>query len=66
MARKTKRPSFPLLCSECKKNGKTVRNYVTDRNVINTTTKLEEKKHCPTCRKHTLHIEGKMPPHKKR
>ena len=66
MAKKTKRPSFPLLCSECKKSGKTVRNYVTNRNVINTPDKMEMMKFCSVCRKHTLHTEGKMPPHKKR
>ena len=66
MARKTKRPQFPLLCSECKKKGKTLRNYVSNRSVVNTPEKLELNKFCPTCRKHTLHTEGKMPPHKKR
>lgn len=66
MAKKTKRPQFPLICSECKKAGKTLRNYVTNRNVVNTTEKLELSKFCSTCRKHTLHNEGKMPPHKKR
>ncbi len=65
MAKKGKRPSFPLVCQECKKNGKTTRNYITSRNVINTKDKLEIKKFCKTCKKTTLHKEAKMPPHKK-
>ncbi len=65
MAKKGKRPSFPLVCEECKKKGKTTRNYVTDRSVVNTKDKLELNKFCSVCRKHTLHKEGKMPPSKK-
>ena len=65
MAKKGKRPLIALVCQECKKKGKITRNYVTSRNVINTKDKLELKKFCKTCRKTTIHKEGKLPPHKK-
>lgn len=65
MAKKGKRPEIALVCEECKKNKKTLRNYVTNRNVINTPEKLELNKFCPTCKKHTLHKEAKLPNPKK-
>lgn len=65
MAKKGKRPQFTLVCQECKAKGKTRRNYVTTRNVINTPDKMEIKKYCSSCRKHTVHKEGKLPPSKK-
>lgn len=34
--------------------------YTTDKNKRRTTDKLEMKKFCPYCRKHTLHREGKI------
>ena len=40
-------------CRECKSQ-----NYRTPRNSTNTK-KLELKKHCPKCRKHTVHQEKK-------
>ncbi|HEX37862.1 MAG TPA: 50S ribosomal protein L33 [Candidatus Cloacimonetes bacterium] len=43
-----------LACSECK-----MRNYVTTKNEQTHPNKLEFKKYCPTCRKHTLHKETK-------
>lgn len=43
-----------LRCGECKQ-----RNYNTFKNKKNTTDKLELKKYCPFCRKHTLHQETK-------
>ncbi len=43
-----------LRCSECKQ-----RNYNTFKNKKNTTDKLELKKYCPFCRKHTVHNETK-------
>ena len=43
-----------LRCSECK-----LRNYNTFKNKKTNTEKLELKKYCPFCRKHTLHQETK-------
>lgn len=43
-----------LRCNECKE-----RNYFTKKNKKNTSEKLELKKYCPRCRKHTLHSETK-------
>lgn len=65
MAKKGKRPQFALICEECKKNKKTSRNYVTQRNVINTPDKMSLKKYCPACKKHTTHLEAKLPNPKK-
>ena len=43
-----------LACTECKQ-----RNYTTTKNKRNTPDKLEFKKYCRFCRKHTLHKETK-------
>ncbi|MBC7360833.1 MAG: 50S ribosomal protein L33 [Candidatus Aminicenantes bacterium] len=43
-----------LQCSDCKR-----RNYTTTRNKKKQTERLELKKFCPFCRKHTLHKEVK-------
>ena len=43
-----------LACTECKR-----RNYSTMKNKRNTPDKLEIKKYCPHCRKHTPHKETK-------
>ena len=43
-----------MACTECKE-----RNYATTKNKKNTTGRLELKKHCPRCRKHTPHRETK-------
>jgi len=43
-----------LGCTECKR-----RNYSTTKNKRTTTEKLEMKKYCRFCRKHTLHKEVK-------
>ncbi|MBI5756786.1 MAG: 50S ribosomal protein L33 [Nitrospirae bacterium] len=43
-----------LACSDCKN-----RNYSTTKNKRNTQDKLELKKFCPSCRKHTVHKEVK-------
>jgi len=53
-AKKEKRVLAVLACKECKS-----RNYHTSRNRTNTPGKLELKKYCHTCRKHTLHVETK-------
>ena len=43
-----------LACTECKR-----RNYSTDKNKKTTPDKLEMKKYCRFCRKHTAHKETK-------
>jgi len=60
MAKKGKRPLVNLTCTECKR-----RNYVTNRNVINTPEKMTLKKFCKFCRKSTIHKETKLPSPKK-
>jgi large subunit ribosomal protein L33 len=48
------RPVITMACSECKE-----RNYTTQKNRRNDQTRLEFKKYCPRCRKHTVHKESK-------
>ena len=48
------RDKITLACSACDH-----RNYDTTRNKKKQTAKLELKKYCPFCRKHTLHKEAK-------
>ncbi|BAC12060.1 50S ribosomal protein L33 [Oceanobacillus iheyensis] len=43
-----------LACAVCSS-----RNYSTNKNVSNQSTRLEVKKFCKTCGKHTLHRETK-------
>jgi large subunit ribosomal protein L33 len=43
-----------LACTECKR-----RNYSTTKNRRTTTARLEFKKYCRFCRRHTPHREGK-------
>lgn len=52
--REGKRQEKTLVCTECNQE-----NYRTPRNVQNTTVRLEISKHCPNCRKHTIHKEKK-------
>ncbi len=52
--KKEKRVQVILACSECKS-----RNYYTFKNRTNSPGKLELKKYCKRCRKHTLHTETK-------
>lgn len=54
MAKPGARDRIVLACSECKQ-----RNYDTKKNKLNTTSKLELKKYCRFCRKHTDHVETK-------
>ncbi len=51
---KDARITVTLACQECKR-----RNYTTQKNKKNTTDKLELKKYCRFCRKHTPHKEIK-------
>ena len=48
------RDIITLACVDCKN-----RNYTTTKNKKTMTEKLELKKYCPTCRKHTSHKETK-------
>lgn len=48
------RIKITLRCNECKQ-----RNYNTFKNKRNTADKLELKKYCRFCRKHTVHQETK-------
>jgi len=48
------RDIITLACTDCKN-----RNYSTMKNKRNTQEKLELKKYCPCCRKHTGHKEVK-------
>ena len=60
MAKKGKRPDFYLKCTVCGEL-----NYITNKSVVNTTEKLNIKKYCSRCRKHTLHKEVKISRSKK-
>ena len=53
-AEKTMRVKVTLACTECKQ-----RNYDTKKNKKNDPDRLEMKKHCRFCRKHTVHKETK-------
>jgi len=48
------REIITLACPECK-----MRNYTTTKNKKTMSDKLELKKFCPKCRKHTPHKETK-------
>jgi large subunit ribosomal protein L33 len=48
------RDIIALACTECKR-----RNYSTTRNKKKSSERLELKKYCPSCRKHTAHKEAK-------
>jgi large subunit ribosomal protein L33 len=48
------RDIITLACADCKN-----RNYTTTKNKKTTPDKLELRKYCPTCRKHTSHKETK-------
>ena len=54
MAKNENRNYVTLVCSECKEE-----NYRVEKNVRNTTDRLEINKYCPRCRKHTTHKEKK-------
>ena len=54
MAKAGSRVKVTLRCAECKQ-----RNYNTNKNKKNDPDRLEMKKYCPFCRKHTVHNETK-------
>src|ERR1035437_5009965 len=49
-----KKPFIKVQCSKCKTT-----NYFTKKSKATAEKKLEIKKFCSTCRKHTVHKEGK-------
>jgi len=49
-----KKPFIKIQCSQCKRI-----NYFTRKSKKTAETKLELKKFCKWCKKHTLHKEGK-------
>jgi len=51
---KSKREHIFLACTECK-----AKNYITQKNKMNTTERLELKKYCPRDKRHTVHKEAK-------
>jgi len=48
------REMVTLACTECKR-----KNYTSTRDKKKTKEKLELRKYCPFCRKHTIHREVK-------
>ena len=54
MAKAENRPVIQLACTECKD-----RSYSTTKNKKNDPNRIELRKYCPRCRKHTLHREAK-------
>ncbi|MEK9134848.1 MAG: 50S ribosomal protein L33 [Patescibacteria group bacterium] len=50
----TKKPFIKLICEACKRI-----NYYTHKSKKAGEKKLELKKYCKWCKKHTLHKEGK-------
>jgi large subunit ribosomal protein L33 len=53
-SKKDVRPIITLACVDCKE-----RNYTSEKNRRNDPGRLEFKKYCPRCRKHTMHRETK-------
>ncbi len=54
MAKVGNRQYKTLVCSECKEE-----NYRVQKNVRNTTERLEMNRYCSRCKKHTVHKEKK-------
>ncbi|HLA45688.1 MAG TPA: 50S ribosomal protein L33 [Aggregatilineales bacterium] len=54
MAKKGVRVVIHLACTECESKP---RNYTSEKNRRNDQQRLEMKKYCPVCRRHTLHRE---------
>ena len=54
MSKTGNRQRKTLVCTVCKE-----KNYRTEKNVVNTTDRLEIKKYCSRCQKHTIHKEEK-------
>lgn len=62
-SKKGVRVIITLECTECRSNPNKrspgVSRYTTSKNRRNVTGRLELKKHCPHCNKHTVHKETK-------
>ncbi len=54
MAANNNRIGITLACTECKQ-----RNYQTTKNKKNDSDRIEIRKYCKFCKKHTLHKETK-------
>ena len=54
MATKSTRAKITFECTECKN-----RNYDSFKNKRSDPDRLELKKYCPVCKKHTVHKESK-------
>jgi large subunit ribosomal protein L33 len=54
MARGDVRIAVTLACDDCKR-----RNYQSEKSKRNDPNRIELRKYCPRCRKHTLHREAK-------
>jgi len=54
MAKKAIRTVITLACTECRE-----RNYTTQKNRKNDSSRIEFNKYCPRCHRHTLHRETK-------
>lgn len=54
MAKNLSRQTKTLVCTECNQE-----NYRVEKNIKNTTDRLEFSKYCPFCKKHTVHREKK-------
>ena len=54
MAKVGNRQKKTLVCTICGS-----KNYRTEKNVKNTTDRIELSKYCPVCKKHTEHKEEK-------
>ena len=54
MARVEARPTLQLACPDCKE-----RTYTTRKNKKNDPNRIELRKYCPRCRRHTVHREVK-------
>ena len=48
------RENITFACTECKN-----RNHYSQKNKKNNPDRIEMKKFCPTCKKHTVHKESK-------
>lgn len=55
MAKKGNRQKFRFKCADCNNL-----NYVSRKNIKNTTDKVELKKYCKHCKKSTVHKEVKI------
>ena len=52
MPQSDKRPTITLACGECKR-----RNYTSRKNKLNDRDRIELRKYCRWCRRHTAHRE---------